>query len=139
MSKGTVARATLVGRMGAAAEVKTIGEKTRVANISLAVTQGWGDRETTSWFNVQLFGDKRIDAVVQYSDKGTKLFVEGELRIRKYEKDGQNRYATEIIVGYDGTVEILSTKEERSAEGGSQPRQQPAPARDLELDDDVPF
>lgn len=137
MSKGTVARATIIGRMGSAAEVKTIRGDTRVANISLAVTQGWGDKETTSWFNIQLFGDKRIDAIEQYTDKGTKLFVEGELRIRKYEKDGQNRYATEIVVGYDGVVEILSSKEERESGGASS---KPAPATiDQELDDDVPF
>lgn len=138
MSKGTVARATVIGRMGSALEEKTIGGNTRVANLSLAVNQGWGDRETTSWFNIQVFGDKRINALAQYSDKGTKLFIEGELRIRKYDKDGQNRYATEIVVGYDGVVEILSTKEEREAGGGTSPKPAPAPL-DSDLDDDVPF
>jgi len=142
MSKGTLARAVIVGRMGNAIEVKTIGGSTRVANLSLAVSQGYGDKQTTSWFNVQVFGDKRIDALSNYTDKGTKLFVEGELRIRKYQKDGTDRYATEVVVGYDGVVEILSSKDEQAASGeGSrgQSAAKPQPAFDSDIDDDVPF
>lgn len=145
MSRGTIARATLVGRLGNPPEVKTIKGNTRVANLSVAVSSGYGDNVTTSWFNVQVFGDKRIDALVSYAGKGSKVFIEGELRIRQYEKDGGKRYATEIIVGFDGVVEIVSSKEEDSRNGGgsgsSQPRPkpQPQPAFDSELDDDVPF
>lgn len=140
MSKGTTARAILVGRMGAPLEVKTIPGGTKVGNVSVACTSGYGDKAVTSWFRIQIFGDKRIEAISTYATKGTKIFVDGELRIREYQKEGITRTATEVVVGYDGTVEIIADGadgQERPAPA-QQPRRDPPP-RDSDLDDDVPF
>lgn len=140
MSKGTIARATIMGRMGKPIEVKSL-TKGKVGNFSLAVNQGWGDKATTSWFNIVVYNDKKIEVLQSYTEKGSRVLVEGELRIREYTKDGEKKYATEIVVAFDGSIEIIDGKKDGDgdarASGSSSSR--PAPAFDPELDDDVPF
>lgn len=150
MSRGTIARATIVGRMGASLHVRKVGDKERrKGELSLAVNHGYGDRQGTSWFSVIIWNDRLIDIVADYAEKGSLLFVEGELSIRKYQKDGQDRYVTEITVGYDGAIEILKGVQTDEDRAGDQPRgtagnhgaqgQRPRPIADDDLDDDVPF
>lgn len=98
---GTHNRATIIGRLGGAPEVRTTNGGTRVANLSLATNQRWTDRngneqEKTNWHRVVAWG-KKADVVEQYLGKGDLVHVEGPIEYRQYEgDDGETKYVTEI-------------------------------------------
>lgn len=138
MSKGSNARGYLIGRLGDNIEVKEL-TKGKVGNLRLAVSSGWGDKVTTSWFTVVVYDQKKIEALDNYTEKGSRIFVEGELRNRSYEKDGSTRYVTEVVVGFDGVVEILDGRKDPDASSSYTRTSRPAPPVDEDLDDDVPF
>lgn len=98
-----VNRVLLVGNLGADAELKVIGKgdkATSVINLRVATSESWkkedGTREErTEWHQVSLFG-KRAEGLAPHLLKGQTIFVEGRLRTRTYEKEGQKHYATNI-------------------------------------------
>ncbi len=110
----------LTGRVGGDAETRTAGNG-EVTSFNLAVDQGWGERKTTNWFRVSIWGD-RGRKLAGHILKGNKLVVSGELEIGEYQGKAQyNVRAAEV----DPFM------------GGPSPRQtQPATA---DLDDNVPF
>lgn len=85
----------LIGRVGSAPEVRTVGNGSKVASFSLATSWGTGDKERTEWHRISCW-DKLADVVEAYVAKGDPLYVEGEINYREYEKDGVKRTATEI-------------------------------------------
>ncbi|MET0080876.1 MAG: single-stranded DNA-binding protein [Candidatus Thiodiazotropha lotti] len=102
MSKGTINKVTLIGFAGRDAEMRFMPNGTPVTNVSLATTESWKDkktgepRERTEWHRVVFF-NKVAEIAAEYIKKGTQVFVEGGNRTRKYEKDGEDRYITEVI------------------------------------------
>ena len=137
-----------IGRLGKDPDVKFTPSGSAVANISLAC--GWKskDKEGTEWVRIVAFG-KLAEIMQKYLKKGSKIYVDGSLRTRKWEKDGQTHYSTEIVAdqmqmldgrgdspsggGYDrGADQSHSPAPSQSAGGGYAP-----PADDF--DDDVPF
>jgi len=149
MARG-VNKVILIGNLGADPEVRYTGEGRAVANIRLATTDTWQDRtsgerqEHTEWHRVVLFG-RLAEIAGEYLRKGSRIYVEGRLRTRKWQgQDGQDRYTTEIVAqdmqmldGRGGPV-----PEER---GGERPRaeprarQQAAEPEAADFDDDIPF
>jgi single-strand DNA-binding protein len=99
-----------------------------VANITLATSDSWKDKNTgqmqdrTEWHRVVFFG-KLGEVVGQYCRKGSKIYIEGALRTRKWQdQSGADRYTTEVVVdGFGGVMQMLDGKQE----GGQQPAQQP--------------
>lgn len=113
----------LVGNVGNDPEIKTFGRDGKVANLSLATSQSWRDRATgekrerTEWHRIVIWNDNLIGIVEQYVHKGDKLYIEGELQTRKWEKDGVERYSTEVVLtGFNCTLQMLSSK----GDGGGQ-------------------
>ena len=140
MSKGSSARAIIVGRMGADIEVKKLSGDNMVGNMRVATTSGYGDKATTSWHNVVVYNKKTIEVLDDYTEKGSRIFVDGELRVREYEKDGSKRYVTEIVVAYDGVVEIIDGRKESTPGTQTKTRGQPQNFNnDYDVDDDIPF
>lgn len=93
---------TFVGNLGKDAEKRSLPGGDSVISFSVGANETWKDkdgekRERCEWVNCSLFG-KRADALAQYLTKGTRVLVEGKLRTDKYEKDGETRYATKLIV-----------------------------------------
>lgn len=94
---------TLFGRLGAKPELKYTQNGTAVANLSLATSKRWYDKdgvkqERTEWHRLVAFG-KQAETLDKYLDKGNPLLVTGELQTRKWEdKEGQTRYTTEINI-----------------------------------------
>jgi len=124
-----------------------------VANVSIATSESWKDKNTgeaqerTEWHRVVIFG-KLAEIVQQYLHKGSKIYVEGQLRTRKWQdKEGQDRYTTEVYVDLRGTMQMLDAKRatEPNAAGASVPRptrnEPPLPAQDsgMPFEDDIPF
>ena len=90
--------ATIVGNLGRDAEMRYLpNNATPVVSFSVAVDQGFGDRKQTNWWNITMFG-QRAENLVKYLVKGTKVALEGELQLDKWEKDGVKHERTKINV-----------------------------------------
>lgn len=90
----------LVGRLGRDPELKDVNQ-TQVAQLSLATSDNWTDKngqkqERTEWHRVVVWG-KAAGVLAQYAKKGRQLYIEGKVRTRSWDDNGQTRYATEIV------------------------------------------
>lgn len=163
MARG-VNKVILVGNVGGDVEVRYMPNGNAVANLTLATTDSWKDKqsgqtqERTEWHRVVLFG-KVAEIAGEYVGKGSQLYIEGRLQTREWEKDGVKRYTTEIVVDMNGSMQMLggrggdsggnSRPAGGSGGGGGASRQQAAPrpasgpaqpAPDYDsFDDDIPF
>ncbi len=108
-------KAILIGRLGKAPEIRDIGRGDKqVCNLRVATSKKIKGEEFTQWHAVTVWGEHSIKYLEDYADKGSIVYIEGEIETRKYEKDGRDVYVTEIIVGtFGGNVKILSDFKER--------------------------
>lgn len=135
----SVNKVTLIGNLGRDPEMRTFPNGDAVANVAIATTDKWKDkqtgesREATEWHSV-VFNGRLAEIVGQYLRKGSQVYVEGSLRTRKWEKDGVTRYSTEIRADQmqmlGGRQDGGGGKEQSASHGYGQPapRQQQAPA-----------
>jgi single-strand DNA-binding protein len=163
-----VNKVILIGNLGADPEVRYMPSGDAVANVRIATSETWKDRNTgerqerTEWHNVVFFG-KLAEIVKQYLHKGSKIYVEGKLRTKKWQgQDGQDRYTTEVVVDMNGTMQMLDSRSGgggggssvafddepsyQSSRGGGRPQSSsPAPSSGgssqgaADFDDDIPF
>ncbi|MCX7071904.1 MAG: single-stranded DNA-binding protein [Gammaproteobacteria bacterium] len=163
MARG-VNKVILIGNIGKDPEVKYFPNGDAFCNLTLATSESWNDKgsgekkERTEWHNL-VITRKLAEIAGQYLKKGSKIYVEGSLRYRKYtDKEGQERYITEINVndmqmldgrgggagggmddGYSQMPPARSSgPASRPAPSRPAPQPQAAPAADFE-DDDIPF
>ncbi len=92
----------LIGRLGKDPEVRYTTEGEAVANVSIATTESWKDKaggkqEKTEWNNL-VFYRRLAEVVGEYLKKGALIYIEGKLTTEKYQKDGEDRYITKIVV-----------------------------------------
>ena len=97
----SVNKVILIGRLGKDPIIRHTGAGKAVTSFSLATSERWTDKdgerqEKTEWHNVVVWG-RMAESCAQYLMKGKEAYVEGRLQTRKYEKDGQERYLTEIV------------------------------------------
>ena len=165
---GSVNKVILVGNLGRDPEIRTMQNGGKVANLSIATSENWRDRQTgerrekTEWHRVVVFDDRLIDVIERYVKKGAKLYLEGQLQTRKWsDQSGQERYSTEVVLQrYRGEMTMLDGRGggggddfaggnyERdyggapsgggSSGGGFGGGNAPAPGPG-DLDDDIPF
>jgi single-strand DNA-binding protein len=153
MATRGVNKVILIGNMGQDPEVRYMPNGNAVANITLATSESWKDKnsgetqEKTEWHRVVFF--RRLAEVVgEYLKKGSKVYVEGRLQTRKWQdNNGQDRYTTEIVADQ---MQMLDSRGGSAAFEENRPAQQqtqsapaaapaPAPAQDEGFDDDIPF
>lgn len=121
-------KATIIGHLGADPEVKSFQNGGRIANLRVATSESWKDKATgerkerTEWHTVTISNDGLIGVVEKYLRKGSKVYLEGQLRTRKWQdRDGNDRYSTEItLAGIGGTLIMLDGKPD--GQGGSSNR-----------------
>ena len=152
MARG-VNKVILIGNLGADPEVRYSPNGSAVANLRLATTDSWRDRQTgeqqerTEWHRVVFFG-KLAEIAGEYLRKGSKVYIEGRLQTRKWQgQDGQDRYTTEVVAndmqmldgrgGSGGGAPMGESGGSRSQ--GQQPASQSSPAPADDFDDDIPF
>jgi single-strand DNA-binding protein len=156
MARG-INKVILIGNLGADPETRAMPSGTTVANLRVATSESWRDKQTgeqqerTEWHRVALFG-RLAEVAGEYLRKGSQVYIEGSLRTRKWQdKQGNERYSTEIVgndlqmlggrgsgaAGTGGTPAAAGTASagapsyaEESAGGGR---------RSEEFDDDIPF
>jgi single-strand DNA-binding protein len=124
-----VAKVTLIGNIGKEPEIKAYGDK-RFARFSVAVNRWVKKDKTTMWVSVVVWDQKKVDVIESYASKGLRVYVEGNLEIREYEKDGVKKTATEVVVGaFNGDFQMLDNTKKSETTG--------KPSNDL--DEDMPF
>ena len=116
MSFNSINRATILGRLGRAPEIKTMTDGKRVSTFSVATSTSWVDKsgekkELTDWHNIVVFNEPTVKFIESYVKKGSRVYIEGKIKTRKWtDKMGNNKYATEIIVsGLDSRVILLDS------------------------------
>ena len=123
---GSVNKVILIGNLGADPEVRTFQNGGKVANLRIATSENWKDkntgerREKTEWHTVAIFQEGLVRIAEQYLKKGAKVYIEGKLQTRKWQdQSGQDRYSTEVVLnGYDGTLTMLDGRSEGGGGGG---------------------
>jgi len=157
MARG-INKVILIGNLGADPETRAMPSGTTVANLRVATSESWRDKQTgeqqerTEWHRVALFG-RLAEIAGEYLRKGSQVYIEGSLRTRKWQdKQGNERYSTEIV-GND--LQMLGGRSGAGAGSGGSPASAGAGsaatpsyaeesaggggARSEEFDDDIPF
>jgi single-strand DNA-binding protein len=112
---GSVNKVILIGNLGADPEIRSFQNGGRVANLRIATSESWKDRNTgerqerTEWHTVAIFSEGLVGVVERFLKKGSKVYIEGSLRTRKWQdQSGQDRYSTEVVLqGMNGTLTML--------------------------------
>ncbi|EBL5308111.1 single-stranded DNA-binding protein [Salmonella enterica subsp. enterica serovar Newport] len=157
----------LIGHLGQDPEVRYLPNGKAVANLSLATSDTWKDKQTgepkerTEWHRVVLY-EKLADVAGEYLRKGAQVYIEGELRTRKWtDQNGQERYTTEVVVSMQGTMQMLGSRgnggnasvgngQQQGGQGqpqqpagrtysGTPPKQHPANEPPMDFEDEIPF
>jgi single-strand DNA-binding protein len=155
---GSVNKVILVGNLGADPEIRTLNSGDRVANLRVATSETWRDRqsgerkERTEWHRVVIFNDNLVKVAESYLKKGAKVYIEGSLQTRKWtDQSGQEKFSTEVVLQkFRGELTMLDGRgggddESAGYGGGFQPagaRTQPSGPREsfsADLDDEIPF
>jgi len=163
---GSVNKVILVGNLGADPEIRRMQDGRPIANLRVATTDSWRDkntgerREKTEWHRVVIFSEGLTKVVEQYLKKGSRIYVEGQLQTRKWQdQQGQDRYSTEVVLqGFSSQLTMLdrvgsgsgnfgsddSGSNFGSVGGRSGPERQPAMAgagagMREDMNDEVPF
>ncbi|EBS0714148.1 single-stranded DNA-binding protein SSB2 [Salmonella enterica subsp. enterica serovar Orientalis] len=134
MTARGVNKVILVGHLGQDPEVRYMPNGGAVANLTLATSESWRDkhdgeiREHTEWHRVVVFG-KLAEIASEYLRKGAQVYIEGQLRTRKWtDQSGQDKYTTEVVVGQNGTMQMLARRDSQPQQGGQPQPQTPPPA-----------
>jgi single-strand DNA-binding protein len=145
----------LIGNLGNDPDIRTMQNGGRVANLSIATSENWKDkntgerREKTEWHRVVIFNEGLVGVCENYLKKGSKVFIEGALETRKWtDQQGQDKYSTEIVLkAYNGTLTMLDGRNDNQSgyQQSSQSPHQNAPAQRTnqpvhdDFEDDIPF
>jgi single-strand DNA-binding protein len=158
---GSVNKVILIGNLGADPEIRRTQDGRPVANLRVATTDSWRDKNTgerkerTEWHRVVIFNEGLCRVAEQYLKKGSKVYLEGQLQTRKWQdKDGQDRYSTEVVLqGFNSQLTMLDSRGSGGSGGevadndfgsqGAAPARKPAMAgasgKRTDMDDEIPF
>jgi len=161
---GSVNKVILIGNLGADPEVKSFQNGGRVCNFRIATSETWKDRtsgerkERTEWHSISVSNDGLVGVCEKYLRKGSKVYVEGQLRTRKWQdQQGNDRYTTEVVIPpFGGVMTMLDPAGGQgggSRGGGGASAGQAGPGGETgggwgggfggdpgaDLDDDIPF
>ena len=123
---GSLNKVMLIGNLGADPEIRSFQNGGKVANLRIATSEQWKDRNTgerqerTEWHTVAIFSEGLVNVVERFLKKGSKVYIEGKLQTRKWQdQNGQDRYSTEVVLrGFDGTLTMLDGPQGGSGGGG---------------------
>ncbi|WP_251359157.1 single-stranded DNA-binding protein [Kangiella sp. TOML190] len=155
MASRGINKVILVGNLGKDPEVRYTPDGRAIANLTLATSETWKDKNTgqqqekTEWHRVVIFG-KLAEIAGEYLRKGSQVYLEGKLQTRKWQdQSGADRYTTEVVLDFNGVMQMLGGRQgggEAAFGGqGAAPQQKPqqqapvAPPVDDDFDDDIPF
>lgn len=123
---GSLNKVMLIGNLGADPEIRSFQNGGKVANLRIATSETWKDRNTgerqerTEWHSVAIFSEGLVGVVERFLKKGSKVYIEGQLQTRKWQdQNGQDRYTTEVVIrGLNGVLTMLDGPQGGSGGGG---------------------
>jgi single-strand DNA-binding protein len=156
---GSMNKVILVGNVGKDPEIRFTQSGDKLANFTLATSERWKDKasgemnDRTEWHRVVIFNTNLAEVVEKYVHKGSKIYLEGQIQTRKWtDQSGAEKYTTEVVIPrFRGELLLLDRQGEHSNTnnesvsmgygGGSSAAlaASPKPAKEVELDDDMPF
>lgn len=135
---------SFIGRLGADPEVRRTQDGRPIANLRLAVSETWRDKnsgerkEKTEWVSVVVFSEGLVKVIESYAKKGSRIFAQGKLATRKWQdQTGADRYSTEVVLqGFDAKIQLLD-----GPSGGTQQRgeERDSYGNDYDDADSIPF
>jgi single-strand DNA-binding protein len=138
----------LIGNLGKDPEIRSMQDGREIANLTVATSESWKDKNTgerkekTEWHRVVIFSEGLVKVAKSYLKKGSKVYLEGQLQTRKWtDKDGQEKYSTEVVMQGFNAALVMLNKVERDADDDDQappPRAQAATGSRV-IDDEIPF
>ena len=139
-------KVTLLGNIGQDPDIRTTQGGKELASFSLATSETWkdkasGEKKTKSeWHKVIIFNDNLVNLVKNYTQKGSKIYIEGKLQTRDWQdKDGNKKYTTEIILnGFESKIVLLDNKEDNKPKM-SESDDKAFKEAETSLDDEIPF
>ena len=148
---GSVNKVILIGNLVRDPEIRSAGDR-KVANLTVATSEVWRDKnsgerkEKSEFHRVTIWSEGLVKVAENYLKKGAKVYIEGKLQTRDYEKDGVKKYVTEICLqGYDATLTMLDGPKQNAepVNTNDEPRRNPPPKSggsfNKMLDDEIPF
>lgn len=141
-------KVSLLGSLGADPEIKSFQNGGRVCNLRIATSERWKDKSTgeqkeaTEWHSVSIFSDGLVGVAERFLTKGSKVYVEGQLKTRKWQDTNRNdRYTTEIVLnGPKASLILLGSKgEPRQLDASVDSSKGDHMNWDNNLDDSIPF
>ena len=149
---GSVNKVILVGNLGRDPETRSMQSGDRVVNLSVATSESWRDRqsgerrEKTEWHRVVIFDQNLAEIAEKYLQKGSKVYLEGQLQTRKWsDQSGQEKYTTEVVLQrFRGTLTMLDSRAESGAGGRFETSSTSGGGADGppaagDFDDEIPF
>ncbi|MCL2748989.1 MAG: single-stranded DNA-binding protein [Alphaproteobacteria bacterium] len=153
---GSMNKVILIGNIGGDPMVRSTGNGQKVVNFSLATSERWKDRQTgeqkeqTEWHRVVIFNPNLAEVAERMLQKGTKVYIEGQLKTRKWQnQQGQEVYTTEVVLNqFSGQLIILGGAKsmeggDYGAAGGGYSQPMPSAPREeiniAQIGDDIPF
>ena len=162
---GSINKVILVGNLGRDPEVRFSQDGNKIVNMSLATSENWTDRnsgerrEKTEWHRVVIFNDRLAEVAEKYLNKGSKVYLEGQLQTRKWTgNDGVEKYTTEVVLNrFRGELTMLDSRSgagggdygaggepeyaapDSSGAAGGGPGGGPGSGMGDDLDDEIPF
>lgn len=137
----SVNKVIIVGNLGADPDIRTMQSGDKVANLSIATSESWKDKnsgerkERTEWHRVVIFNKGLVDVCQNYLKKGSKIYLEGQLETRSWEQDGVKKYATEIVLRpYRGELTMLDSRNTETTTQTGHNSNSSAP-----MEDEIPF
>lgn len=123
---GSVNKVILIGNLGADPEIRRTQDGRPIANLSVATSESWKDkntgerREKTEWHRVVIFNEGLCKVAENYLKKGSKVYIEGQLQTRKWQdQSGQDKYSTEVVLqGFSGNLTMLDGRNDNAGGGG---------------------
>ncbi len=122
---GSVNKCIIVGNLGADPEIKSFQNGGKLANLRIATSESWKDRQTgdrkerTEWHSIAIMGEGLVGVAERFLRKGSKVYIEGQLRTRKWQDQGGNdRYSTEVVLQGPGAVLTMLDAPKQGGQGG---------------------
>ena len=151
---GSINKVILVGNLGQDPRVSNTQSGSKVVSFSLATTDSWRDRasgerkDRTEWHRIVIFNSGLADTAERFLHKGSKVYLEGSLQTREYEKDGQRHFTTEVVLqNFNSALVMLDGRGDGAPAGAGDIYDQTtgsgwdvgSEANTQVIDDDVPF
>ena len=122
---GSVNKVILIGNLGRDPEIRSFQNGGKVANLRIATSEQWKDRNTgerkerTEWHTVSIMSEGLVNVVERFLKKGSKVYIEGQLETRKWQdQSGADKYSTAIVLrGFNGTLQMLDGRGEGGGGG----------------------